>query len=146
MQKLRLGSNDPEISAIGCAASSASGAYAQSGGRTAETVKNGSIVMVAAALLAAAVTLLPVSALAAQSLTEEEQEVHGRSASSVIASLGQRGIAADAVEQWGEAIRVDVRGADGQGSFLLLDKDTLQPLSPGAVMETRNSAPASISH
>ncbi|WP_172122129.1 hypothetical protein [Devosia sp. 919] len=102
--------------------------------------------MVTTALLAAAVTLLPVSALAGQSLTEEEQEVHGRSASSVITSLAHRGIDADAVEQWGEAIRVDVRGADGHGSFLLLDKDTLQPLSSGAVMETRNSAPASISH
>ncbi len=146
MQKLRLGTNDPEISAIECVALSASVAYAQSRARRAAAVKEGGVVMVMTALLAAAVALLPVSAFAAQSLTEEEQEVHGRSASSVITSLAQRGIDADAVEQWGEAIRVDLRGADGQGSFLLLDKDTLQPLSPPAAVGTRNSAPASISH
>ncbi|GHA21834.1 hypothetical protein GCM10007989_16460 [Devosia pacifica] len=79
--------------------------------------------------IALVAALAAVSLAPAASFASDDHEVHGRSDFALTAALAENGIAAERVEEWGEAIRVDVRQADGSLGVLLVDKDTLQPLS-----------------
>jgi pyruvate carboxylase len=83
------------------------------------------------ALVAAAVALTPVASFA------DDHTIHGRSEFALTASLAEKGIDAERVEEWGTAIRVDVRNADESNGFILVDKDTLQPLNSATAVGTR---------
>ncbi|WP_108397743.1 hypothetical protein [Devosia submarina] len=77
-------------------------------------------------VLAAVMAFTPAVSFAEE--YENDLQIHGRSPESLIATLAQKGIAAENVEEWGNLIRVDTRDAEtGAHSFVLLDKDTLQP-------------------
>ncbi|WP_172125192.1 PepSY domain-containing protein [Devosia sp. 919] len=81
------------------------------------------------ATAAAALLLVSPAALAAQSLSTDNDEINGRSAAAMIANLSARGINATAVELWGDGVlSVSVRDADGAHRLLLVDEDTLRPL------------------
>lgn len=76
--------------------------------------------------LAALVAMTPAVSFAEE--YENDHNIHGRSPESLIATLAQKGIDADNVEEWGNLIRVDTRDREtGTHSFVLIDKDTLQP-------------------
>ena len=79
-------------------------------------------------LLALALLAAPVAATAAESLVED-REIDGRSTYGIIANLHQQGIDAQRVETWGDAIRVEARGTDGQTYMVIVDRDTLRPLN-----------------
>ena len=84
------------------------------------------------ATAAAALLLVSPAALAAQSLSTDNDEINGRSAAAMMATLSARGINATAVEQWGDGVlSVSVRDADGAHRLLLVDDDTLRPLEIG---------------
>ncbi|WP_108398329.1 hypothetical protein [Devosia submarina] len=84
------------------------------------------------AVVAAAVAFAPVSSFAM-----DDHEIHGRSEFSLTASLAEKGIAAERVEEWGNAIRVDIRNEDGSAGFIFVDKDTLQHLNAATAVGTR---------
>ena len=80
--------------------------------------------------------LAPSLAFASDSLLDDRQ-IDGRSIFSIESSLAQQGIAADRVEEWGNAIRVDARAADGSSYVVIVDKDTLRPLDAANAVGTR---------
>ncbi|WP_172125205.1 hypothetical protein [Devosia sp. 919] len=83
--------------------------------------------------------LLTSPALSAQSLADDN-EINGRPVASIIATLSARGIKATAVEQWGDGVlRVEVRNTSGH-SLLLVDEDSLRPLTETQVVGTELNA------
>ncbi|WP_173088513.1 hypothetical protein [Devosia sp. 1635] len=90
---------------------------------------------------AALALLLTSPALAAQSLADDN-EINDRPVATIIATLSARGIKATAVEQWGDGVlSVEVRNASGY-SLLLVDEDTLRPLTETRIVGTELSAGA----
>ncbi|WP_127752256.1 MULTISPECIES: hypothetical protein [unclassified Devosia] len=77
---------------------------------------------------AAAIFLATASANAAESLLSD-REVHGRTVLDLTSTLHSRGIDAEHVEAWGDSIRVDAIKDNGERYVVMLEKDTLRPVS-----------------
>lgn len=82
------------------------------------------------------VALLITPAMAVESLSTNP-EIYGRSVANIEASLAEQGIDASKVETWGNVLRVDARAADGSSYMVLVDKDTLRPLSHSGHVATQ---------
>jgi hypothetical protein len=88
------------------------------------------------ALLVAGIALAPMASFANDDYYETD-DIHGRSIFALTAALADKGIDAERVEEWGGAIRVFVRDANGSSSMVLVNKDTLQPINQANAVGSR---------
>jgi hypothetical protein len=102
-------------------------------------------------ITAASIALVLLSsATFASENSENDNNIHGRSAAAITANLAEyQGIDAHRVEAWGDKIIVHTRDENGVNRALILNKDTLRPLAEAPAVASRldviEAQPASLS-
>jgi hypothetical protein len=81
--------------------------------------------------IAAVLAVLGLTAVPAFAAENEIGTVHGRPMNALERSLLDRGMVAAGFEEWGALIRAWVPNDKGGTSMVLLDPDTLDPVTPG---------------
>jgi hypothetical protein len=84
-------------------------------------------------IIAASAVLFATTSSFAYSNIDMDHEVHGTYTSNISSDLADRGIKAERLEEWGDAIRVDAVDANGESYVVIVSTDTLQPLYGTAV-------------